>query len=207
MPVDTAKVRSVVVVGHAASGKTSLVDALLFLAKAVPAHGKVANGSSAADNLPEEIERKITINAKPLFLQADGCQVTLLDTPGFPDFLGQTTAAISAADGAIFVINADQGIEAGARRIWKWLDVQQKPRVIFISKLDKESTDFSKTVEQIQEAFGKKCVPFVVPVGKEAAFSKVVNLLTCADGDVPADFVGAKDALQESAAADDEKLI
>ena len=93
MPVDSAKVRSVVVVGHAASGKTSLVDAMLFFAKAVPVRGKVANGTSVADNLPEEIERKITIHAKPFFFQHSGFGMTLLDTPGFPDFLGETAGS------------------------------------------------------------------------------------------------------------------
>jgi len=207
MPVDTTKVRTVAIVGHASAGKTSLVDALLFLAKAVPARGSTARGNSAADNLPEEIERKITINAKPLWLQHDGCAVTLLDTPGFADFLGQTAAAIRAADSAIMVVDAINGIEVGTRRLWKWLDDRQMPRAIFVTKLDKEGTDFAKVVEQIQTVFGKKCVPFAVPVGKETGFSKTVNLLTCADGDVPEDFAGAKDALQEAAASDDEKLI
>jgi len=207
MPVDTTKVRTVAVVGHAGSGKTSLVDALLFAAKAVPARGSGLKGNSASDNLPEEIERKLTINAKPLWLQADGCAVTLLDTPGFTDFLGQTVAALRAADSAVVVVDAVHGIEVGTRRIWKWLDDQQKPRVIVVTKLDKEGSDFLKVVEQIQSAFGKKCAPFAVPNGKEMAFTKSVNLLTCADGDVPEDFAGAKDTLQEAAAADDEKLI
>jgi len=207
MPVNTAKVRTVVVVGHAASGKTSLVDSALFLTKTVPTRGRSAAGSSAADNLPEEIERKITIFAKPLYLQADGHAVTLLDTPGFADFLGQTAAAIRAADSAIFVVNADHAIEAGARRLWRWLEDQQKPRLIFVTKLDKENTDFAKTLEHIQDVFGKKCVPFAVPVGKDASLSKVVNLLSAADDAIPAEFAGAKDALQEAAAADDEKLI
>jgi len=207
MPVDTAKVRTVAIVGHASAGKTSLVDALLFLAKAVPARGSTAKGNSAADNLPEEVDRKITINAKPLWLQADGCAVTLLDTPGFPDFLGQTTAAIRAADSAIVVVDAVNGIEVGTRRLWRWLEDQNKPRIIVVTKIDKENTDFAKTVQQIQDVFGKKCVPFAAPVGRESSFSKTVNLLTCADADVPAEFAGAKDALQEAAAADDEKLI
>jgi len=207
MPVDTTKVRTVVIVGHASAGKTSLVDALLFLAKAVPARGSTAKGNSAADNLPEEIERKITISAKPFWFQADGCEVTLLDTPGFPDFLGQTVAAIRAADSALVVVDAVNGIEVGTRRLWKWLDERQMARAIFVTKLDKEGTDYAKVVEQIQQVFGKKCVPFTVPSGKEANFAKTINLLTCADGDVPSEFAGARDALQEAAAADDERLI
>jgi len=200
MPVDTTKIRTVVIVGNASAGKTSLVDALLVLTKAAAARG-------VADNLPEEIERKITIQAKPFWFQANDCAVTLLDTPGFADFLGQTAAAIRAADAAIVVVDALNGIEVSTRRLWKWLDEQQMPRAIFVTKLDKEGASFAKTVEQIQNVFGKNCVPFSVPVGKEASFSKTVNLLTCADADVPAEFAGAKDALQEAAAADDETLI
>jgi elongation factor G len=211
MPVDIAKIRTVAVVGHASSGKTSLIDAALFVSKAVNTHGKVANGSSAADCLPDEIERKITIHAKTLHCQWEGCRITLLDTPGFADFFGDTLAAVRAADAAIVVIDGVGGIEVGARRIWKMLDETQKPRLIFVSKLDKENSDFFRCVEQIQAVFGKNCVPFELPVGKEAGFSKVLNLRTTPEGEVPGElkdqFHKAHESLEEAAAEQDDKLL
>ena len=211
MPFDTSKVRAVAVVGHASSGKTSLIDSTLFMAKAVPTHGRVANGTSVADCLPDEIERKITIHAKPLHCKWQDYQVCLLDTPGVADFYGDTMAAIRAADAAIVVVDGVNGVEIGTRRIWKLLDEMQKPRLIFVSKLNKENSDFFRCIEQIRSAFGKNCIPFELPVGKEAGFSKVVNLRTTPEAEVPAElrdqFKSAHDALEEAAAEQDDKLL
>jgi elongation factor G len=211
MPVDTSKIRTVAVVGHASSGKTSLVDGVLFISKTVSAHGRVANGTSAADNLPDEIERKITIHAKPLYCQWQGFQVLLLDTPGFADFYGDTMAAIRAADAAIVVVDGHGGIEVGTRRIWRLLDRMQKPRLVFVSKLDKENADFFRCVEHIRSAFGKNCIPFELPVGTEANFTKVINLRTTLEAEVPAElkeeYASAHESLEEAAAEQDDKLL
>jgi elongation factor G len=211
MTVDTAKVRTVAIVGHASNGKTSLLDAAVFIAKAVNAHGRVANGSSAADCLPDEIERKITIHAKPFHCRWQDHQIILLDTPGFADFYGETIAAVRAADAAIVVVDGVGGVEVGTRRVWKLLDEMQKPRLVFVSKLDKENSDFFRCVEQIRSAFGKNCIPFELPVGKEAGFSKVLNLRTTPEADVPAElreqFHKAHESLEEAAAEQDDKLL
>ncbi|MCG3147393.1 MAG: Elongation factor G [Verrucomicrobiae bacterium] len=211
MPVDTAKVRTVAVVGHAASGKTSLLDASLFLAKAVDKHGRPGNGTSNCDCLSDELERKITIHAKPFYCQWQDHKIYLFDTPGFADFTGETIAAIRAADAAIIVIDGVTGVEVGTRRVWKLLDEAQKPRLIFVSKLDKENSDFFRCVEQIQQVFGKNCIPFELPLGKEAEFAKVLNLRTTPEADVPADlraqFHKAHEALEEAAAEQDDKLL
>ena len=211
MPFDTSKVRAVAVVGHASSGKTSLIDSALFMAKAVPTHGRVANGTSVADCLPDEIERKITIHAKPLHCKWQDYQVYLLDTPGVADFYGDTMAAIRAADAAIVVVDGVNGVEIGTRRIWKLLNEMQKPRLIFVSKLNKENSDFFRCIEQIRSAFGKNCIPFELPVGKEASFSKVVNLRTTPEAEVPAElrdqFKSAHDSLEEAAAEQDDRLL
>lgn len=211
MPVDTAKVRTVAVVGHAASGKTSLLDASLFLAKAVDKHGRPGSGTSNCDCLPDELERKITIHAKPFHCQWQAHQIYLLDTPGFADFTGETIAAIRAADAAIIVVDGVTGVEVGTRRVWKLLDEAQKPRLIFVSKLDKENSDFFRCVEQIQQVFGKNCIPFELPLGQEAGFTKVLNLRTTPETDVPAElreqFHKAHEALEEAAAEQDDKLL
>jgi len=211
MPLDTSKVRAVAVVGHASSGKTSVIDGALFMSKTVPAHGRVTNGTSVADCSPDELERKITIHAKPLHCKWQDHQIYLIDTPGVADFYGDTIAAIRAADAAIVVVDGVGGVEIGTRRVWKLLNDVQKPRLIFVSKLDKENSDFFRCVEQIRAAFGKNCIPFELPVGKEAGFSKVVNLRTTPEAEVPAEvrdqFKSAHDSLEEAAAEQDDKLL
>src|SRR5882724_662071 len=211
MSVDISKIRTVAVVGHASSGKTSLIDAVLFISKAVNAHGRVANGTSAADCSPDELERKITIHAKTFHCQWEGHRITFLDTPGFADFFGDTLAAIRAADAAIVVIDGVGGIEVGTRRIWRMLDELQKPRLVFVSKLDKENSDFFRCVEQIRNVFGKNCIPFELPVGTESGFSKVLNLRTTPEADVPAElrdqFHKCHESLEEAAAEQDDKLL
>jgi elongation factor G len=211
MPVDASKIRTVAIVGHASSGKTSLIDGILFISKSVPTHGRVANGTSAADTLPDEIERKITIHTKPLHSQWQGHQVLVLDTPGFADFYGETMAAVRAADAAIVVVDGIGGVDVGTRRVWKLLDQMQKPRLVFVSKLDKDNADFFRSVEQIRNAFGKNCIPFELPVGTQSSFSKVINLRTTPEAEVPAElkdaYASAHESLEEAAAEQDDKLL
>ena len=211
MPVDTSKIRTVAVVGHVASGKTSLIDGALFMSKTVPTHGRVTNGTSIADCQPDEIDRKITIHAKPLHCKWQDYQICLFDTPGVSDFYGETIAAIRAADAAIVVVDGAGGIEIGTRRVWRLLDEMQKPRLVFVSKLDKDNSDFFRCVEQIRSAFGKNCIPFELPVGSQASFSKVLNLRTTPETEVPAElkdqFKSCHDSLEEAAAEQDDKLL
>jgi len=115
------------------------------IAKAVDKHGRPGNGTSNVDYLPDELDRKATIHAKPFHCQWQDHQICLLDTPGFADFYGDTMAAIRAADAAIVVVDGVTGVEVGTRRIWKLLDSMQKPRLVFVSKLDKENSDFFKS--------------------------------------------------------------
>jgi elongation factor G len=211
MPVDTSKIRTVAVVGHAASGKTSIIDAALFIAKAMERHGRTSDGTSVADTAPDELERKITIHSKPLYCKWQEHQITLLDTPGFADFYGETMAAVRAADAAVVVIDGVSGVEVGTRRVWRLLNEMQKPRLVFVSKLDKENSDFFRCVEQIRGAFGKNCIPFELPVGAAGSFSKVLNLRITPEDEVPAElrdqFRAAHESLEEAAAEQDDKLL
>ena len=211
MTTDTAKVRTVAVVGHGSSGKTSLIDTTLFMAKAVPTHPRVDSGTSVADCAPDEVERKITIHAKPLTCQWEDHAIYLLDTPGVADFIGDAIAALHAADAAILVVDGVGGVEVGTRRAWRLLDQLQKPRLFFVNKLDKEHSDFFKCVESIRAAFGKNCIPFELPVGRETGFSKVINLRTTAATDVPAElqeqYAAAHESLEEAAAEQDDALL
>jgi len=207
----TENVRTVAVVGHNTSGKTSILDAALFMSKTSHTHGRVDQGTSVADCLPDELERKCTIHAKALHCGWEGSEIYLIDTPGTADFIGDVVAAVHAADAAIVVVDGVAGVEVGTRRIWRLLDDLRKPRLIFISKLDKQHSDFFARVEEIHTAFGKNCIPFELPVGKEMNFSKVINLRTTPESEVPADlkdaFQKAHDSLEEAAAEQDDKLL
>ncbi len=211
MGTDSSRVRTVAVVGHSASGKTSIIDAALFMSKAVHTHGRVEQGTSVADCLPDEIERKNTIHAKPLTCRWEDHQIYLIDTPGIADFFGDTVAAVHAADAAIVVVDGVGGVEVGTRRVWKLLDEMQKPRLVFVSKLDKQHADYLARVEEIRAVFGKNCIPFELPVGKEDGFTKVLNLRTTPESEVPAEmkaaFHAAHDSLEEAAAEQDDKLL
>lgn len=211
MASDSSKVRIVAVVGHNGSGKTSLIDAALFVSKTVHTHGRVDSGTSVADYLPDEIQHKNTIHSKPLHCAWEGHEIYLLDTPGIADFFGDTIEAVRAADAAIVVVDAVGGVEVGTRRVWRLLDEMKKPRLVFVSKLDKQNADFFAVVEQIRSTFGKNCIPFELPVGREAGFSRVVNLRTTPESEVPAElkkeFKRAHDALEEAAAEQDDKLL
>lgn len=207
----TEKIRTVAVVGHNASGKTSIIDAALFMSKTTHSHGRVDQGTSVGDCLPDELERKCTIHAKALHCEWEGHQIYMVDTPGIGDFFGDVVAAVHAADAAIVVVDGVGGIEVGTRRVWRLLDDLKKPRLVFISKLDKQNADFFARVEEIRSAFGKNCIPFELPVGKEDKFSKVLNLRTAPENEVPADlkdaFKTAHDSLEEAAAEQDDKLL
>ncbi|MFH1046563.1 MAG: elongation factor G [Candidatus Omnitrophota bacterium] len=178
MSVDVQKVRSVVVVGHSGSGKTTLIDSMLYAAGVNSRLGRVSDGTSMCDYNQDEIERKITINAKAVHLDWLTRRLYILDTPGYADFLGEVIAAVRACDSGLVLIDASSGVEVGTERVWNLLEKEQLPRIIFINKLDRENTDFSKTLSEIKERLGKHCLAFNFPLGKQAAFKEVINLLS-----------------------------
>jgi elongation factor G len=170
-------IRNVVVVAHSGAGKTSLIEALLFNSGANTRLGSVANGTSVCDYNPDEIERKITINSKFLNLTWNNKRINLVDTPGYADFIGDMIGALRAVDSGIVIVDAVGGVEVGTERVWDFLEQNNLPRIIFISKLDKENTNFLTTVTSIQDIFGKRCIPLQYPIGKQANFKGSCDLL------------------------------
>jgi len=175
---NVSDIRNVIVVAHSGAGKTSLIEALLFNAGATTRLGSVASGTSICDYNPDEIERKITINGKFLNLVWNNKKVNLVDTPGYADFIGDLIGALRAVDASIVIVDAVGGVEVGTERVWEFLEKHNLPRIIFINKLDKENANFFETVNSIQEIFGKTCVPFQFPIGKETNFKGARDLLT-----------------------------
>ncbi len=185
-------VRNVALVSHSGAGKTSLADAMLFNCQQVSRLGRVDEGNSISDFDPIEINHKISINASVLHCISGKTKINIIDTPGYADFIMELRNAVPAADVAIVVIGAPDGIEVGTQRAWGILDEAKMPRAIYISKLDKENADFYNTVESIRKEFGKQCTPLFLPIGKEAGFKGVANLLTKAGWDQLSDDEKAK---------------
>ncbi|MBU0687131.1 MAG: elongation factor G [Candidatus Margulisbacteria bacterium] len=171
-------IRNVVVVGHASAGKTSLVEALLFCAGSIPRLGSVDNGNSTTDYHPQEIKRKMSIQSSLAPLEFHEHKINLIDTPGYLDFIGEAISGMSVADGVLFVFDGLKGAGVGAERIWKLAEEKHLPRIGFINKLDKERSSFNEAVKNIRKKFGTHLAPVQIPIGSEANFRGVYDLIT-----------------------------
>ena len=174
----SANIRNIAVVGHGKTGKTSLLDACLFDAEAVKRLGNVEDGTSALDYEPEETKRGMTVNLKLAACEWRDFKLNFIDTPGYPDFVGDVKGAMAAADSALIVISASSGIKSGTENAWWYAEENELPRAFFINKMDREHADFYGVVEELRVRFGDGVVPVQLPIGKEAAFQGVVDLLS-----------------------------
>ncbi len=210
--IPVQNVRNFAFFGHTGSGKTALVDALLFKLGLNDRLGSVDAGSSMADYTETEKTRKISITAKPFqgsYKTASGATIglTFIDTPGYMDFHGQVVAAAHVCDTGVLVVDAIAGVQVGTRRAWKCLAEQGvKPRAVVITGLDRDNSSFDAAVEAIRSAFGKGCAPVTLPL---PGLSGVVDVL--AGTAVPAAMADAaqeaRNALIEMAAETDDTLI
>ena len=183
---DVKSIRNVCLCGHGSSGKTTIADALLALTKTVASNPSVDDGTSICDFDPEEKAHKYTIEASCVHFDHGGKHFNLIDTPGYPDFIGQTIGVMSAVDTALIVINAQSGIEVNTRRVFKESEALGLGRMICVTKMDGDNIDFDGLISGIQEMWGSRCVLLNVPVGHGADFQGVVSTLK-----VPADTAGA----------------
>jgi len=179
-------IRNVAICGHGSSGKTSLVDRLLYRTGEVTHPPSVDEGSSICDFDEEERAHKYSIETAVVHCRHAGKYFQLLDTPGYPDFIGQTLGALRAADTALVAVNAHSGIEVNTRRVFQEAAAAGLGRMIVITKLDLENIDFPSLVQHIQEMFGPACTPLNVPIGSGAGLRGVVSTLR-----PPADAAGA----------------
>ncbi|WP_227766300.1 elongation factor G [Zhaonella formicivorans] len=175
---ESGKIRNVGIVAHGGAGKTSLTEALLFNVGTITRLGKVDEGNTTTDYLPEEIKRKITINMAMAPIEWRDTKINLLDTPGYADFIGDVKGALRVVDGLIFTVCAVSGVEVQTEIIWEYADQANLPRLVFVNKMDRENANFYNVLDQLQQTFtGKHIVPIQLPIGAEDSFQGVIDLL------------------------------
>ena len=207
--MDAKDLRNVVILGHTGSGKTSLSEAALFHTKAITRLGTITDGNTVSDFEPEEIKRGGSIQTTLVSIMDRDTKINFLDTPGYDDFLGEVVSAIRVVEGAAVVVSAPTGVDVGTERAWKMCDAAQIPRMFVVNKMVRENANFAKNVADIQASFGRKCIPFQVPVGEANEFKGVISIID-PPSDIPeevvADVESARERLIEAAAENDDEL-
>jgi elongation factor G len=171
------QIRNVVLVGHGGSGKTALAEALVHTAGLTTRMGRVEDGNTVTDFEPEEIDRQSSVALALAPLEWNGNKINLIDTPGYADFVGEVLAALRAADLALFVVSAVDGVEVQTEAIWRMAEQEGIARAVFVNKLDRERSSYSSTLAQLKDAFGTGIAPIQVPIGKEHELNGVANLV------------------------------
>lgn len=216
-------IRNIAIVGSSGTGKTSLLDSLAFQSKAVKRHGKVTEGTSISDFLQDEIDKKISISTAVVSFTYEGVKTNFLDTPGCQDFIGEAVSSLRAADIALIVVAADEGIQFSHRKYIKEANKDKLGKVFFINKLDKDGTSFETVFESIKSSIKTGAVPLEIPIGSGEGLKGMINLLnmkafefTGSEGDfkeveVPADLKGKAEEFRlkmiEGIAEGDDALI
>ena len=175
MSYSVQNIRNVCLLGHSGSGKTSLAESLLFMTGAIDRMGRVADGNTVCDYDPEEVKRQISLSTAVAPIDYKGCRINVLDTPGAFDFSGEVMEALRAADAAIIVASAKDGVSVGVEKAWKYCEERNMPRFIYISKIDEDHSDYNATFDALRERFGNKIAPVVVPTLDEN--KKVTGLM------------------------------
>ncbi|MDF2591474.1 MAG: fusA2 [Clostridia bacterium] len=217
----TENLRNVVLVGHGYSGKTTIAEAMLFNTGVLDRFGKVDDGTSTTDFDPEEIKRKISISAAIAPCDMNDIRINLIDTPGYFDFVGEVVAAMRVGDSAVITVDSVSGVEVGVEKAWDLVENAKMPALFFVNKMDRENSDFSKVLNQLRTVFGNKVVPVMVPIGSEASFRGVIDLIDmkarvaennkCIEMEIPSGFESLveeyRNMIIEAVAQTDEQLM
>ena len=221
---DAASIRNIAVVGHGGCGKTQLVSAMLFVSGAVNRIGRVDDGTTITDFDDEEIARKHTLSSSLAYAEWQKAKINIIDTPGFANFLSDARAALRVAEAALVVVDAVGGVEVQTEKLWAEAAALQLPRIVAVSRLERDRASLERTLEDLHRDCGREVVPIQLPIGEERGFTGVVDLvrmraLTFADdssgrlteGDIPAALADAarlaREQLLEMVAETDEALM
>lgn len=223
MSFTTDAIRNVAVTGHGGTGKTTLVEQMLFVGGAIPKAETVESGKTVSDYTDEEIERKISIHASLSHISWENKLVNILDTPGSGDFAGEVIAALRVSEAAVLVVGAKAGVQIETIKLWRQMNGRSLPRIVFVNKMDRENADFRETLSDLKARFDFPFVPVTIPIGTGSDYRGIINLIEEkaylipeagkkeSPGDIPADQKASVDefreAMIESAAEGDDELI
>ena len=174
----TDKIRNIVLLGHGGSGKTSLTEAMAYLAGDISRMGKIDDGNTISDYDKEEIKRHFSTNTSIIPVIWDNVKINILDTPGYFDFVGEAEEAASVADAAIIVVSGKSGVEVGTRRAWELCDKYHLPRMVFVSGMDDDNASFREVVSELQDLYGQSIAPFHMPIRENEKFVGYVNVVS-----------------------------
>src|SRR3954470_6675691 len=177
MPVEPGKIRNVAVVGHRSTGKTSLVEAMLFQTGAINRLGSTDAGNTTGDWDEDEQKRQMSLSAALCHVEWQGRKINLIDTPGDPGFQGDMIAALRVVEGALVVVSAVMGVEVQTSRAWQRAESYDLSRVVVVNMLDRERADFFRTLESLREQLSERCVAIHLPIGSEHELTGIVDLL------------------------------
>ena len=175
---DASHIRNIALFGHAGSGKTTLAECMLFESGEIPRRGSVDNGSSTSDFHDIEYERRSSVFGTVLFAEWRDYKINIIDTPGYPDYVGEVLGALRICDTAIMVLNSSIGVEVGSDRVWKYAEQFQKPMMFIVNKIDHERSDFDRCVKQAKERFGREATIVQYPVSEGPECHTIIDVLT-----------------------------
>ena len=174
----TDEIRNVVLLGHGGSGKTSLVEAMLYVSGVTNRMGKVTESNTVSDFDKEEQKRGFSISTSLVPIEWEKAKINILDTPGYFDFVGEVEEAVSAADAAVIVVSGKAGVEVGTEKAWALCDKYNLPRMVYVNKMDITGADFYACVDQIKQRLGAHPVPIQLPIGAEDNFQGIPKVST-----------------------------
>ncbi|HHY54705.1 MAG TPA: GTP-binding protein, partial [Chloroflexi bacterium] len=216
----TEQIRNVALLGHGGAGKTTLTEALLYKTGVITRMGRVEDGSTVSDWDAEEHRRGISINLSVIPIEFENTKINLIDAPGYQDFVGEVISALHAAEAGLLVVDAVAGCQVGTELAYDRLRELQKPRIVFVNRMDRENANFANAVQSMRTTLGdEKIVPFQIPIGSADSFKGIVGLIEMKaylgpegkEAPIPAEFLAdaeaARVALVEAAAEADDELI
>lgn len=177
MSANTKNLRNVVLLGHSDSGKTTLIETMLYEGGAIKRRGSVQARNTVSDNTDLEHEKGKTIFSHQMFVNWRNNKLNMIDTPGFDDFVGEVISSLKVADTAIIVLNAANGVEVGTELVWEYVERYETPAIFVINQMDHPKADFEKTLEQAKERFGPKLVPVQYPYNSGENFNAIIDAL------------------------------
>ncbi len=219
----TKNLRNVGIVGHSGAGKTTLTEAVLFYTKTIDRVGKIEEGTTISDYDVEEKKRGISVSTAVAPCEYNNTKINLVDMPGYFDFVGEMIEGLRAVDLALIAVCGASGIQVGTEKAWDYVSKKKMPRAFFINKLDRENSNFEKVLEKLKERFGMSVVPIQYPIGSEANFKGIVNVISgrarlfnpkthaMEETDIPSELIEkaaeCKNMIMEAVAETDEALL